>query len=109
VPASDPHWLLFARLVLAVLVNAEEIGIDSGNVADIAKVARSDEVRGLLDLDGRFTAHLGLQPGWAQRMLRRGTQISRAALRGRSRMLTSPGHTGPVASSAGALRRLRRG
>jgi general L-amino acid transport system substrate-binding protein len=69
VPASDPHWLLFARLVLAVLVNAEEIGIDSGNVAKIASVARSVEVRGLLDLDGRFVAHLGLQPGWAQRML----------------------------------------
>lgn len=69
VPASDPHWLLFARLVLAVLVNAEEIGIDSSNVAKIATLARSTEVRGLLDLDGRFVEHLGLAPGWAQRML----------------------------------------
>lgn len=69
VSAADPHWLLFARLVLAVLVNAEEMGIDSTNVAKIATLARSSEVRGLLDLDGRFVAHLGLAPGWVQRML----------------------------------------
>ena len=70
VAASDPRWLLLARLVLAVLVNADEIGIDSSNVAKIATVARSSEVRGLLDLDGRFVEHLGLAPGWAQRMLK---------------------------------------
>jgi len=69
VAASDADWLLLARLVLAVMVNAEEMGIDSRNVGQIAGIAKSAPVRGLLDLDGRFSGHLGLQPGWAPLML----------------------------------------
>lgn len=61
VPASDAQWLLLARLVVALLINAEELGIDSRNAARIAQLAESDEVRGLLDLDGRFAKHLGLE------------------------------------------------
>jgi len=69
VAASDTDWLLLARLVLAVLINSEERGIDSANVTDIAKVAKSDEIRGLLDLDGRFVKRLGLAEGWVARVL----------------------------------------
>jgi general L-amino acid transport system substrate-binding protein len=69
VSASDPDWLLLARLVLAMLVNTEELGIDSTNVANIAGVARSEQVRGLLDLDGRFGGRFGLQQGWAVRTI----------------------------------------
>lgn len=69
VAATDTQWLLLARLVLALLINAEEMNIHSGNVAQIADIARSAPVRGLLDLDGRFAKHLGLRPGWAPRVL----------------------------------------
>ncbi|MCB1738966.1 MAG: amino acid ABC transporter substrate-binding protein [Gammaproteobacteria bacterium] len=66
---DDADWALLARLVLAVLVNAEEAGVDSANVKRIAGMARSQEIRGLLDLDGRFSKRLGLADGWAPGML----------------------------------------
>jgi general L-amino acid transport system substrate-binding protein len=68
-PASDPQWLLLGRLVLAMLINTEEQGINSKNVAQVVKVAKSEQVRGLLDLDGRFVKLLGLRSGWAQQTL----------------------------------------
>ena len=68
-PASDPEWLLLGRLVLAMLINTEEQGITSKNVAQIAKVAKSEQVRGLLDLDERFVKHLGLKSGWVQQTI----------------------------------------
>jgi general L-amino acid transport system substrate-binding protein len=49
-----------------MLINTEEQGINSKNVAQVAKVAKSEQVRGLLDLDERFVKHLGLKSGWAQ-------------------------------------------
>lgn len=69
VPAGDPEWRLLARLVLAMLINAEEVGIDSKNVQQIAKVAKSEQIRGLLDLDHRFAKRLGLSEGWAPRTI----------------------------------------
>jgi len=65
VPAADADWRLLARLVLAVVINAEELGIDAANVRRIAGIATSSEVRGLLDVDGRFAERLGLARGWA--------------------------------------------
>ena len=69
VSAADPDWLLLARVVLAVLINTEERGIDGSNAAEIAKIAKSDEIRGLLDLDGRFVKRLGLPEGWVVQVL----------------------------------------
>ena len=70
VPAADAQWTTLARLVLSVLINAEELGITAANVDGIARIAKSTEVRGLLDLDDRFANSLGLAPGWAPRMVK---------------------------------------
>ena len=69
VAVGDPQWVLIGRLVLAVLINADELGISSRNVDQIASVAASAQVRGLLDLDDRFAKQLGLASGWARKLL----------------------------------------
>ena len=69
VAAGDQDWLFLARLVLAVLINAEEQGIDSQNVEQVAAVAKSGQIRGLLDLDERFGKQLGLPSGWAHKLI----------------------------------------
>jgi len=69
VRADDPAWFKIVKLTLALLVNAEELGIDSGNVVRVAKVAESESVRGTLDLDGYFEGRLRLSPHWARNVI----------------------------------------
>ena len=69
VRADDSAWFKIVKLTLALLVNAEELGIDSGNVARVAKVAQSESVRGMLDLDRYFEGRLRLSPHWARNVI----------------------------------------
>ena len=42
------------------MINAEELNVTSANVDRVREGAGKPEVRGLLDLDGRFAKRLGL-------------------------------------------------
>jgi len=66
---GDARWLDIVRWTLFLLIDAEELGIDSTNVDRAAEQAQSDEVRLLLDTEGRAAALLGLEPGWSRRVL----------------------------------------
>jgi general L-amino acid transport system substrate-binding protein len=67
---GDSGWTDLVRWTLFTLINAEELGIDSGN-ADMAKAqAESAQVRALLDLDGETAEALGIAPGWGHRVIR---------------------------------------
>ncbi|WPL18882.1 General L-amino acid-binding periplasmic protein AapJ precursor [Thiorhodovibrio winogradskyi] len=69
VPAADDKWFELARWTLFTLINAEILGIDSGNVATARERGRSDEVRTLLGDDNDINAHLGLSEGWGARII----------------------------------------
>jgi general L-amino acid transport system substrate-binding protein len=66
---GDSQWLDIVRWTLFVLIDAEELGIDSMNVARAAALAQSDEVRLLLDVEGASARALGLEPGWSRRII----------------------------------------
>jgi general L-amino acid transport system substrate-binding protein len=57
------------RWTLFTMIDAEELGIDSGNVMAAVDRATSDQVRNLLDLDGTTADVLGIEPRWGFRVL----------------------------------------
>ncbi len=57
------------RWTLFTLIDAEEKGIDSGNVVGAKERASSEDVRMLLDLDGESAAGLGIEAGWGYRVI----------------------------------------
>jgi general L-amino acid transport system substrate-binding protein len=67
---GDARWLDLVRWTLFVLIDAEELGIDSANVDRAAEQAGSDEVRLLLDTEGHSAALLGIEPGWSWRVIK---------------------------------------
>ena len=66
---GDDRWFDVVRWTLFTLVNAEEAGIDSATVDASRARARADDVRLLLDVDGRTGRLLGLDPGWSYRII----------------------------------------
>ncbi|EIC20274.1 amino acid ABC transporter substrate-binding protein [Thiorhodovibrio frisius] len=69
VRGGDDKWFELARWTLFTLINAEILGIDSGNVTGARERAQSDEVRTLLGDDPEINAHLGLEAGWGARII----------------------------------------
>jgi len=67
---GDQVWFDIVRWTLFLLIDAEELGIDSTNVDGARMLAKTEEVRGLLDLDGSRAAMLGLEPGWSHRIIK---------------------------------------
>jgi general L-amino acid transport system substrate-binding protein len=70
VPQGDTVWFDIVRWTLFVLIDAEELGISSGNVDEARRVAESAEVKGLLDLAGSTANMLGVEPGWTYRVIK---------------------------------------
>ncbi len=66
---EDARWFDIVRWTLFTLIDAEEEGINSGNVEQARERARSAEVRLLLDVDGETGKLLGLEPGWGVRVV----------------------------------------
>lgn len=66
---GDARWLDIVRWTLFLLIDAEELGIGSANVERAAEQAKSEDVRLLLDTEGRTAALLDLEPGWSRRVL----------------------------------------
>jgi general L-amino acid transport system substrate-binding protein len=70
VPHGDDQWFDLVKTVIAVLINAEELGINSGNV-DEMMTSENIEVRRLLGQEGEFgQADLGLDADFAANIIR---------------------------------------
>ena len=66
---GDQRWSDIVRWTLFTLINAEEAGIDSSNADATRARANADDIRLLLDVDGRTGKLLGLDPGWSYRII----------------------------------------
>jgi general L-amino acid transport system substrate-binding protein len=66
---GDARWFDIVRWTLYLLVDAEELGIDSANADRAREQAKGEETRLLLDADGQTAALLGLDPGWSHRVI----------------------------------------
>lgn len=69
VKADDQALFSLVRWTVYTLINAEEMGISSQNVAAAKARAQTPAVRTLLDLDGESGEALGIEPGWGYRVL----------------------------------------
>ncbi len=66
---GDSRWADIVRWVQYAQINAEELGITSANVGEMAS-SPNPEIRRLMGVDGDFGAQLGLTNDWAVRVLR---------------------------------------
>jgi len=70
VPAGDDQWMDVVRTVMWVLINAEELGVNSQNV-DAMMSSENPEVRRLLGVEGSFgQSDLGLSNDFAANVIR---------------------------------------
>jgi general L-amino acid transport system substrate-binding protein len=66
---GDDDWFNIVRWTLYALINAEELGVTSGNV-DEMKSSSNPEVRRLLGLEGIKGSGLGLPDDWAYQIIK---------------------------------------
>lgn len=70
VPHGDDQWFDLVKTVIALLINAEELGVNSGNV-DEMMTSENIEIRRLLGQEGEFgQADLGLDADFAANVIR---------------------------------------
>ena len=62
---SDPRWAHLVRWVLFALIAAEDLGVDSSNVDEMAKNAADPEVKRLLGTSDDLGQKIGLPKDWA--------------------------------------------
>jgi general L-amino acid transport system substrate-binding protein len=67
---GDDAWFKVIRWTLYALIDAEELGVDSGNV-DGALTSPNPEVRRLLGSEGNFGEKLGLSKEWAFNIIKK--------------------------------------
>jgi len=70
VRSADQVWFDIVRWTLFTMINAEEAGVDSTNADAARHLAKTEEVRRLLDVDGQSAGMLGLEPGWSWRIIK---------------------------------------
>ena len=66
---GDNNWGDIIRWTYFALVAAEEYGVTSANVADMATSTNTPEVKRLLGAEGELGKMLGLDPEWAKRAI----------------------------------------
>lgn len=66
---GDAQWANIVRWVLFAMINAEEAGVTSANVEQMATSANPDVLR-LLGKEGDFGKGIGLDNAWAYRVLK---------------------------------------
>ncbi len=66
---ADPEWRLLVQWVHFAMLNAEELGIRTGNVAEAAASKKPDVMR-FVGTDGKFGEQLGLANDWALNIVR---------------------------------------
>ena len=62
---GDDQWGDIVRWTLNALILGEELGINSGNVEDLAKGSDIPEINRLLGTEGEYGAMIGLSNDWA--------------------------------------------
>ena len=66
---GDDQWADIARWVLNALIIAEELGVNQGNVEDMAMGTDHPEINRMLGSEGSYGEMLGLDPDWAVRAI----------------------------------------
>ena len=66
---GDNEWGDIVRWTLNALVTAEELGVTSANIAELAKGTNNPEINRLLGTEGTLGAMLGLDAEWAHRAI----------------------------------------
>ncbi|MCL6283591.1 amino acid ABC transporter substrate-binding protein [Ruegeria sp. 2012CJ41-6] len=69
---GDNEWGDVARWTLNALISAEELGVTSANINDIASSTDNPEIKRLLGTEGTLGEMLGLDAEWAQRAIAAG-------------------------------------
>jgi len=66
---GDEDWFTVVRWSLAAMLNAEELGITSKNVADMVKSSKNPEIARLLGTEGALGKDLNLPNDWAVKII----------------------------------------
>lgn len=66
---DDPKWRLLVQWVHFAMLNAEELGVKSSNIAEAASSKKPDVMR-LVGADGKFGEQFGLSNDWALNIVR---------------------------------------
>jgi len=66
---GDSEWADIARWTLNALITAEELGVTSANMAEMAGGTNNPEINRLMGTEGNLGEMLGLDAEWAQRVL----------------------------------------
>lgn len=67
---GDEEWFDIVRWTLFAMLNAEEMGIDSKNVEDMAKNSKNPDVNRLLGAEGDYGKDLKLPKDWAVQIVK---------------------------------------
>lgn len=67
---GDDQWGDIVRWTLYTLINAEELGITSKNIDDLAKSAKDPGVKRILGTEGSMGKDLGLEADWAAKAIK---------------------------------------
>ncbi len=67
---GDDEWFKIVRWALLAQVHAEELGVTSANVEDMAKSSKNPDVRRLLGAEGEYGKDLGLPKDWAVKIIK---------------------------------------
>lgn len=66
---DDGVWFDLVRWTVYVMIDAEELGVTSGNVDDM-RASANPRIRRLLGVDGDIGRHVGLDKEWAYRVVK---------------------------------------
>ncbi len=67
---GDDEWFNIVRWTLFAMVNAEELGVTSANVEDMAKNSQNPDVRRMLGAEGEYGKDLRLPKDWAVQIVK---------------------------------------
>ncbi|MCD5996160.1 amino acid ABC transporter substrate-binding protein [Pseudomonas sp. CDFA 602] len=66
---GDEDWFTVVRWSLSAMLNAEELGITSRNVAELIKSSKNPDIARLLGTEGALGKDLNLPDDWASRII----------------------------------------
>lgn len=69
VRSDDAQWESIVRWTLFALIAAEELGVTSANVSELAQGSDTPEINRLLSVEGKYHQMLGLEAGWGMRAI----------------------------------------
>jgi len=67
---GDNQWADVVRWTLNAMVLAEELGVTSANIDEVARTSANPEVRRLLGREGGYGAMIGLADDWAYKVIK---------------------------------------